>query len=63
MGTRLCAVSKFGNCTRTHVTRFGNTVGKPVPMAIPTCDTVVWVRELCCDLPKTRTTSVPAVPV
>jgi len=35
MGTRLCTVSKSGNRTRTRVTRFGNTVGKPVPVAIP----------------------------
>ena len=37
MGTRLGAVSKFGNRTHTRVTRFGNTAGKPVPMAIPSC--------------------------
>ena len=36
MGTRLGAVSKFGNRTRTRVTRFGNTAGKPVPVEIPT---------------------------
>ena len=38
MGTRLGAVSKFGNRTRTRVTRFGNTAGKPVPVAIPKVD-------------------------
>jgi len=36
MGTRLCAVSKFGNHTRTCVTRFGNTAGLTIPVAIPT---------------------------
>ena len=35
MSTWLCVVSKFGNHTRTRVTRFGNTAGKPVPVAIP----------------------------
>ena len=35
MGTWLCAVSKFGNRTHTHITCFGNTAGLTVPMAIP----------------------------
>lgn len=35
MGCGLYAVSKFGNCTRTCATRFGNTVGITVPVAKP----------------------------
>jgi hypothetical protein len=43
MGTQLCAVSKFGNPTRTHGTCFGNTMGLPAPVAIPTGD---WEDKL-----------------
>ena len=35
MGTQFCAVSKFGNCTRTHVTRFGSTAGYTKTVAKP----------------------------